>query len=175
MSLIYREGEILYMGIEEEVEELRHRVEALEQLVRAILSKIPEARIDCSVPKIVYERRYEYVKVSEDELYGRIVRLGGFLRQVAERQRLRVRATEEGVGSEGFQTRETSPRTPSRARSAGEGEAAGQEGKVALQKDGQAWRKSDDGGGQQGNDVITVHNPLSGTISIAVTLFITLF
>jgi len=63
------------MGIEEEVEELRHRVEALEQLVRAILSRIPEVRIECSVPKIVYERRYEYVKVSEDELYGRIVRL----------------------------------------------------------------------------------------------------
>jgi hypothetical protein len=63
------------MGIEEEVEELKHRVEALEQLVRAILSKIPEVRIECSVPRIVYERRYEYVKVSEDELYGRIVRL----------------------------------------------------------------------------------------------------
>jgi hypothetical protein len=63
------------MGIKEEVEELKHRVEALEQLVRSILTKVPEVRIECSVPKIVYERKYEYVKVSEDELYGRIIRL----------------------------------------------------------------------------------------------------
>jgi hypothetical protein len=63
------------MGVEEEVEELKHRVEALEQLVRSILSKVPEVRIECSVPRIVYERKYEYVKVSEDELYGRIIRL----------------------------------------------------------------------------------------------------
>jgi hypothetical protein len=69
------------MSVEDEVEELKHRVEALEQLVRVILSKIPEVKIECSVPKIVYERRYEYVKVSEDELYGRIIRLAleGFL------------------------------------------------------------------------------------------------
>jgi hypothetical protein len=69
------------MSIEDEIEELRHRVEALEQLVRAILSKIPEVKIECSVPKIIYERRYEYVKVPEDELYGRIIRLAleGFL------------------------------------------------------------------------------------------------
>jgi len=69
------------MSIEDEIEELRHRVEALEQLVRAILSRIPEVRIECSVPKIIYERRYEYIKVPEDELYGRIVRLAleGFL------------------------------------------------------------------------------------------------
>jgi hypothetical protein len=40
-----------------------------------ILSKIPEVKIECSLPKIVYERRYEYVKISEDELYGRIIRL----------------------------------------------------------------------------------------------------
>jgi hypothetical protein len=63
------------MSVENEVEELKHRVEALEQLVRSILSKVPEVRIECSVPKIVYERKYEYVKVSEDELYGRIIRL----------------------------------------------------------------------------------------------------
>ena len=63
------------MSVEDEIEELRHRVEALEQLVRAILSKIPEVRIERSVPKIIYERRYEYVKVSEEELYGRIIRL----------------------------------------------------------------------------------------------------
>jgi hypothetical protein len=35
------------MGIEEEVEELKHRVEALEQLVRSILSKVPEVKIEC--------------------------------------------------------------------------------------------------------------------------------
>jgi vacuolar-type H+-ATPase catalytic subunit A/Vma1 len=29
----------------------------------------------CSILGIVYERKYEYVKVSEDELYGRIIRL----------------------------------------------------------------------------------------------------
>jgi hypothetical protein len=63
------------MSVEDEIEGLKHRVEALEQLVRSILSKVPEVRIECSVPKIVYERRYEYVKVSEDELYGRIIRL----------------------------------------------------------------------------------------------------
>jgi hypothetical protein len=63
------------MSVEDEVEELKHKVEALEQLVRSILSKVPEVRIECSVPKIVYERKYEYVKVSEDELYGRIIRL----------------------------------------------------------------------------------------------------
>jgi hypothetical protein len=63
------------MNIEDEIEELKHRVEALEQLVRSILSKVPEVRIECSVPRIVYERKYEYVKVSEDELYGRIIRL----------------------------------------------------------------------------------------------------
>jgi len=68
------------MGIEEEVAELKHRVEALEQLVRSILSKVIEVKIECSVPKIVYERKYEYVKISEDELYGRIIRsaLEGF-------------------------------------------------------------------------------------------------
>jgi len=63
------------MSIESEIEGLKHRVEALEQLVRSILTKVPEVRIECSVPKIVYERKYEYVKVSEDELYGRIIRL----------------------------------------------------------------------------------------------------
>jgi hypothetical protein len=63
------------MGVEDEIEELKQRVEALEQLARSILSKIPEVRIECSVPRIVYERRYEYVKISEDELYGRIIRL----------------------------------------------------------------------------------------------------
>jgi hypothetical protein len=63
------------MAVEDEIEELKHRVEALEQLVRSILSKVPEVRIECSVPRIVYERKYEYVKVSEDELYGRIIKL----------------------------------------------------------------------------------------------------
>jgi uncharacterized protein (DUF2384 family) len=58
------------MRVEDEIEELKHKVEALEQLVHTILSKVPEVRIECSVPKIVYERRYEYVKISEDELYG---------------------------------------------------------------------------------------------------------
>jgi hypothetical protein len=63
------------MGVEDEIGELKRRVEALEQLVSSILSKVPEVRIECSVPKIVYERRYEYIKISEDELYGRIIRL----------------------------------------------------------------------------------------------------
>jgi hypothetical protein len=62
------------MSTEEEIEELKHGVETLEQLVRSILSKVPEVKIKCSVPKIVYERN-EYVKVSEDELYGRIIKL----------------------------------------------------------------------------------------------------
>jgi hypothetical protein len=63
------------MSVEDEIEELKHKVEALEQLVRSIISKVPEVKIECSVPKIVYERKYEYVKISEDELYGRIIRL----------------------------------------------------------------------------------------------------
>jgi uncharacterized protein (DUF2384 family) len=63
------------MGIEDEIEELKHRVETLEQLVRSILSKAPEVKIKCSIPRIIYERKYEYVKVSEDESYGRIIRL----------------------------------------------------------------------------------------------------
>jgi phosphopantetheine adenylyltransferase len=63
------------MNAENEIEELKHRIETLEQLVRSILSKVTEVRIECSVPRIVYERKYEYIKVSEDELYGRIIRL----------------------------------------------------------------------------------------------------
>ena len=63
------------MGVEDELEELKHRVEALEQLVRSILSKILEVKIEYSVPRIVYERKYEYIKISEDELYGRMIRL----------------------------------------------------------------------------------------------------
>jgi hypothetical protein len=39
------------MSIEDEIEELKYRVEALEQLVRSILSKVPEARIECSVSR----------------------------------------------------------------------------------------------------------------------------
>jgi hypothetical protein len=34
-----------------------------------------QIRIWCSILWIVYERKYEYVKVSEDELYGKIIRL----------------------------------------------------------------------------------------------------
>jgi hypothetical protein len=63
------------MNIENEIEELKHKVEALEQLVRSILIKVPEVKIECSVPRIIYERKYEYIKISEDELYGRIIRL----------------------------------------------------------------------------------------------------
>jgi hypothetical protein len=39
------------MGIEEEVEKPKHRVEVLEQLTRSILSKVPEAKIECSIPR----------------------------------------------------------------------------------------------------------------------------
>jgi uncharacterized protein (DUF2384 family) len=89
------------MGIEEEVEELKHRVEALEQLVRSILSKVPEVRIECSVPRIVYERRYEYVKISEDELYGRIIRLAldGFFDEWRSASDVAKGAPEEGLDS----------------------------------------------------------------------------
>jgi hypothetical protein len=41
------------MSVENELEELKHKVETLEQLVRSILSKISEVRIECSVLKIV--------------------------------------------------------------------------------------------------------------------------
>jgi hypothetical protein len=63
------------MNIENEIEELKHKVEAFEQLVRSILIKVPEVKIECSVPRIIYERKYEYIKISEDEFYGRIIRL----------------------------------------------------------------------------------------------------
>jgi hypothetical protein len=39
------------MRVEDEIEELKHKVEALEQLVHTILSKVPEVRIECSVPR----------------------------------------------------------------------------------------------------------------------------
>jgi hypothetical protein len=63
------------MNIENEIEELKHKVEALEQLVRSILIKVPEVKIECSVPRIISERKYEYIKISEGEFYGRIIRL----------------------------------------------------------------------------------------------------
>jgi hypothetical protein len=42
------------MSVKGELEELKHRIEVLEQLVRSTLSKVPEVRIECSVPRIVY-------------------------------------------------------------------------------------------------------------------------
>ena len=63
------------------VEELKHRVERLEQAVDTLLKSIGRVEIKVSVPKVILERIPEYVKVSEDELYGRIILLAerGFL------------------------------------------------------------------------------------------------
>lgn len=82
--------------LREELEELKHRVESLEQLVRSLLSRVPEVRIEVQVPRVVLERRMEPVRVSENELYGRIVRLAldGFLdewRSVSEVARELIR------------------------------------------------------------------------------------
>ena len=62
-------------GLRSEVEELKHRIESLEQLVRSLLNRIPEVKVEVQVPKVVLERRMEPVKVGENELYGRIIRL----------------------------------------------------------------------------------------------------
>jgi len=45
------------LGLEDEVEELRHGVEVLEQLARVLLSRVREVRVECSVPRVVLERR----------------------------------------------------------------------------------------------------------------------
>jgi len=123
------------MAVEDEIEELKHKVETLGQLTRSILSKVPEVRLECSVPR---------------SLYGRALRKdnhvssGWLLRLVEERQRRGEGAAEEGLGSEGLQAREASVRASCRAGGAGEEEEARKEGEVALQEGGQAWRKGDD-------------------------------
>ena len=63
------------------VEELKHRIERLEQAVDTLLRSVERIEIKVSVPKVILERIPEYVKVSEDELYGRIILLAerGFL------------------------------------------------------------------------------------------------
>ncbi|MEM1769141.1 MAG: hypothetical protein QXG93_01455 [Nitrososphaerota archaeon] len=63
------------------IEELKHRVEALELALDTILKKIPEVRINIEVPKVILERKPIYVKISSNELHGRIILLAleGFL------------------------------------------------------------------------------------------------
>jgi len=63
------------------LEELKHRIEALELAVDTILRRVPEVRISVEVPKVVLERKPVYIKIREDELHGRIILLAldGFL------------------------------------------------------------------------------------------------
>ena len=65
----------------DELEELRHRVEDLEAMVRALMAGVGEVRLSVEVPKVVIERRPVYVKIGEAELPGRIVMLAleGFM------------------------------------------------------------------------------------------------
>jgi hypothetical protein len=135
------------MGVEDKVEELKHRVEALEQLVRSILSKVIEVKIEYSVPKIVYERRYEYVKISEDEIYGRIIRLAleGFFDEWRSTSDVAKELLRRGRVSYGLQARQASSGTPGRVGGAGEGEEARKEGEVALQEGREVRGKNSDG------------------------------
>ncbi|MEM4416825.1 MAG: hypothetical protein QXD32_02070 [Nitrososphaerota archaeon] len=63
------------MELERVVEELKHRVEALEQAVNTLLRDVGRFEVRVEVPRVIVERRPVYVKVSEDELYGRIIML----------------------------------------------------------------------------------------------------
>ncbi|GBC70401.1 hypothetical protein HRbin02_00168 [Candidatus Calditenuaceae archaeon HR02] len=63
------------MDVESEIEELRHRVEALEQAVRNLLKGIGTVEVRVEVPKVIISREPVYIKVSENELYGRIILL----------------------------------------------------------------------------------------------------
>ncbi|MEM2704735.1 MAG: hypothetical protein QXR45_16440 [Candidatus Bathyarchaeia archaeon] len=63
------------MGSESEVEELKHRVEALEQAVRTLLKNLRSLEVRVEVPRVIIAREPVYVKISESELYGRIILL----------------------------------------------------------------------------------------------------
>ncbi|MEM2238532.1 MAG: hypothetical protein QXR26_08650 [Candidatus Caldarchaeum sp.] len=63
------------MDVVSELEELKHRVEALEQAVRTLLRSLGSVEVRVEVPKVIITREPVYVKISEKELYGRIVLL----------------------------------------------------------------------------------------------------
>ena len=65
----------------DELEELRHRVEDLEAMVRTLMAGAGEVRLSVEIPKVVIERRPGYVKIGEAELPGRIIMLAleGFM------------------------------------------------------------------------------------------------
>jgi len=64
-----------------EIEELKHRIEALELALNTILRRVPEVSLTVEVPTVVLLRKPVYVKIPEDELHGRIILLAleGFL------------------------------------------------------------------------------------------------
>lgn len=68
------------MSCGSELEELRHRVEALEQAVRVLLKSLGSVELRVEVPRVIIAKEPVYVKISEKELYGRIILLveGGF-------------------------------------------------------------------------------------------------
>ncbi|MEM1950401.1 MAG: hypothetical protein QXF45_07620 [Candidatus Caldarchaeum sp.] len=58
-----------------ELERLKHRVEALEQAVYTLLKNVGFLEIKVEVPKVILSREPVYVKISDRELYGRIILL----------------------------------------------------------------------------------------------------
>jgi len=58
-----------------ELEKLKHRVEVLEQAINSLLKSLERLEIRVEVPKVILERKPIYVKISENELYGRIILL----------------------------------------------------------------------------------------------------
>jgi hypothetical protein len=134
------------MGIEKEVEELKHRVEALEQLVRSILSKVPEVKIECSVQRIVCERKYEYVKICEDELYGRIIRLAldGFFDEWRSASDVAKGLLRRGWAPKDFKYVRPALDHLVALEVLEREKETWEEGEVALQEGGQTWRKGDD-------------------------------
>ncbi|PUA32952.1 MAG: hypothetical protein B9J98_03450 [Candidatus Terraquivivens tikiterensis] len=63
------------------LEDLKHRIEALELALSTILKHVPEVKVSVEVPKVILERRPVYVRIGEDEIHGRIILLAldGFL------------------------------------------------------------------------------------------------
>ncbi|MCF8885439.1 MAG: hypothetical protein QXK95_03990 [Nitrososphaerota archaeon] len=68
--------------LERVVEDLQRRVEMLELALDTILKKIPEVRMNIEVPKVILKKKTVHVKISEDEIHGRILSLAveGFLK-----------------------------------------------------------------------------------------------
>jgi len=58
-----------------ELEKLKHRVESIEQALNVLLKNLQHIEVRVEVPKVVLVREPVYVKISEKELYGRLILL----------------------------------------------------------------------------------------------------